>query len=152
MKQIQRNIELIRYRRFGSELLMLDRVAATSMKGAPVITAIEQASESATATPGKYKTISAVIEELDAAMLDRFEALRAYIMALGDDVQHLTQPCQPSPEGSPGRPAHRPFRGLLGVHSRCGLHTRAVTVFRDPLPVRHQPLRHAAMRAPVAPD
>jgi hypothetical protein len=26
---------------------------------------------------------------------------------------------------------HRPFRGLLGVHSRYGLHTRAVTVFRD---------------------
>ena len=47
---------------------------------------------------------------------------------LGVLVAH-TQPCQPSPEGSPGRPAHRPFRGLLGVHSRCGLHTRAVTVF-----------------------
>jgi hypothetical protein len=29
--------------------------------------------------------------------------------------------------GMAGRPAHRPFRGLLGVHSRCGLHTRAVT-------------------------
>ena len=40
---------------------------------------------------------------------------------------HFTQPCQPSPKGSSGRPAHRPFRGLLGVHSRCGLHTRAVT-------------------------
>ena len=39
----------------------------------------------------------------------------------------FTQPCQPSPKGSSGRPAHRPFRGLLGVHSRCGLHTRAVT-------------------------
>jgi hypothetical protein len=25
-----------------------------------------------------------------------------------------------------GRPAHRPFRGLLGVQSRDGLHTRAV--------------------------
>jgi hypothetical protein len=25
-----------------------------------------------------------------------------------------------------GQPAHRPFR-LLSVHSRCGLHTRAVT-------------------------
>jgi hypothetical protein len=35
VKQIQRNIELIRYRRFGSELLMLDLVAATSVKGAP---------------------------------------------------------------------------------------------------------------------
>ena len=34
-------------------------------------------------------------------------------------------PYQPSPEGVPGRPAHRPFRGLLSVHSRCGPHTRA---------------------------
>ena len=40
-------------------------------------------------------------------------------------LAHLTPPYQPSPEGSPGRPAHRPFRGMLG--SRCGLHTRAVT-------------------------
>src|SRR6516162_11097613 len=32
-----------------------------------------------------------------------------------------------------GRPVHRPFRGLLGVHSRYGLHTRAVTVYRDTL-------------------
>ena len=28
---------------------------------------------------------------------------------------------------------HRPFRGLLGVHSHYGLHTRAVTVYRDTL-------------------
>jgi hypothetical protein len=40
---------------------------------------------------------------------------------------HFTQPYPPSPKGSSGRPAHRPFRGLRGVHSRCGLHTRAVT-------------------------
>ena len=39
----------------------------------------------------------------------------------------VAQPCQPSPKGSSGRPAHCPFRGLLGVHSRYGLHTRAVT-------------------------
>ena len=38
-----------------------------------------------------------------------------------------SQPYQPSPKGSSGRPAHCPFRGLLGVHSRYGLHTRAVT-------------------------
>src|SRR5260370_651938 len=30
----------------------------------------------------------------------------------------LTQPYQPSPKGSSGRPAHCPFRRLLGVHSR----------------------------------
>ena len=45
----------------------------------------------------------------------------------------FTHPCQPSPIPLSGRPAHRPFRGLLGVHSRYGLHTRAVTVFRDTL-------------------
>ena len=30
-----------------------------------------------------------------------------------------------SPVWLPGRPAHRAFRGLLGVHSRCDPHTRA---------------------------
>src|ERR1017187_8492818 len=40
---------------------------------------------------------------------------------------HFIQTYQPSPKGWSGRPAHCPFRGLLGVHSRCSLHTRAVT-------------------------
>src|SRR6516165_3175099 len=40
---------------------------------------------------------------------------------------HSPQPYQPSPKGLSGQPAHRPFRGLLGVHSRYGLHTRAAT-------------------------
>src|SRR3982074_1281957 len=43
------------------------------------------------------------------------------------------QPCQPSPKGSSGRPAHRPFRGLLGVHLRYGLPPRRFTGFRGPL-------------------
>ena len=42
----------------------------------------------------------------------------------------------------PGRPAHRPFRGLLGVHSRCGLHTRAVTEFVTRFTRRLQPFRY----------
>jgi hypothetical protein len=40
----------------------------------------------------------------------------------------ITHPCQPSPIPLSGRPAHRPFRGLLGVYSRCGLHTCALTL------------------------
>jgi hypothetical protein len=76
VKQIQRNIELIRYRRFGSDLLMLDLLAATSVKGAPAV-AVGAPGEGAGAAAGKYKTISAVMEDLDAAMSDRFEALRA---------------------------------------------------------------------------
>ena len=54
---------------------------------------------------------------------------------------HSPQSYQPSPVWQPDRPAHRPFRGLLGVHSRYGLHTRAVTVCRDTLNRRLQPFR-----------
>jgi predicted transport protein len=88
VKQIQRNIELIRYRRFGSDLLMLDLVAATSVKGAGAVDA--SGGEASSVGSGKYKTISMVMEELDVAMVDRFEALRAYLMALGDDIQETT--------------------------------------------------------------
>jgi predicted transport protein len=90
IKQIQRNIELFRYRRFGPDLLMLSLLAATSVRGAPAVAVGAPGGESTGAAAGKYKTISAVMEGLDAAMSDRFEALRAYLMALGDDVQETT--------------------------------------------------------------
>src|SRR5947207_16005875 len=53
---------------------------------------------------------------------------------MGVVFARVTQPCQPSPVPRPDRPAHRPFRGLLSVHLRCGLHTRTVTVCRDRYP------------------
>jgi predicted transport protein len=89
VKQIQRNIELIRYRRFGDDLLLLDQLVATSAKAAPVV-AVGAPGESTSAASGRYKTISAVMEELDPAMIERYEALRAYLLALGDDVQETT--------------------------------------------------------------
>ena len=63
----------------------------------------------------------------------------------------LTSPqsCQPSPIWQSGRPVHRHFRGLLGVHSRYGLHTRAVTVYRDTL-TRGFSHFVTSMTAPVA--
>jgi hypothetical protein len=69
--------------------------------------------------------------------------------AAGVFFAHPFQPYQPSPIWRSGRPAHRPFRGLLGVHSRYGLHTRAVTVFRDTLTVGFSHFV-ASMTAPVA--
>ncbi len=87
MVEQQRNIELIRYRRFGPELLMLDLVAATSTKGVFIDTKASPVDGGAAGGGNKYKTIGIVLQELDPGMLDRFEALRAYMMALGDDVQ-----------------------------------------------------------------
>lgn len=89
VKQMQRNIELIRYRRFGADLLMLDLVAATSVKSALIDTKPSGTVEPGGAS-GRYKTIGTVIEELDPGMRDRYEALRAYLLALGDDVQETT--------------------------------------------------------------
>ena len=53
---------------------------------------------------------------------------------MGVVFARVTHPCQPSPIPLSGRPAHRPFRGLLSVYSRCGLHTRTVIVCRDRYP------------------
>src|SRR5438132_13397764 len=53
---------------------------------------------------------------------------------MGVVFARLTQPCQPSPIPLSDRPAHGPVRGLLSVYSRCGLHTRTVTVCRDRYP------------------
>src|SRR5882672_10087227 len=49
------------------------------------------------------------------------------VQQLGVIFAQRAQPFQPSPIWQSGRPTPRPFRGLLSVHSRCGLHTRAVT-------------------------
>lgn len=89
VKQMQRNIELIRYRRFGMDLLMLDLVAATSTKGTVIDTKGGPADGGA-GGGNKYKTIGTVLLELDPALMDRFEALRAFLIALGDDVQETT--------------------------------------------------------------
>jgi predicted transport protein len=91
VRQIQRNIELIRYRRFGQELFMLDLLTATSVKAASSdVSHGPSLTGAAGASSDRYKTISTVMTELDADLLDRFEALRAYLTALGDDVQETT--------------------------------------------------------------
>src|SRR3974377_472067 len=68
---------------------------------------------------------------------------------LGVLLLSFTQTYQPSPKGMSGRPAHLPFRGLLGVPSRYCMHPRAVTVYRDTL-TRGFSHFVASMTAPVA--
>ncbi len=54
-----------------------------------------------------------------------------------ESVADLYEPGQPIGAGLvlvTGRPVQRPFRGLLSVHSRYGLHTRQVTNSRHAIP------------------
>src|SRR6266511_3313001 len=48
-------------------------------------------------------------------------------VAAGRNLRSTRPAISAFPIWQSGRPTHRPFRGLLDVHSRCGLHTRAVT-------------------------
>jgi hypothetical protein len=83
--QIDRNIELLRYRRFSEDLLVLElvnrRTTAESSGGdAPP----ESGSGSAN------KTASENLAATDQELSDRFEALKSFLLALGDDVQMKT--------------------------------------------------------------
>lgn len=79
VQQINRNIELIRYRQYGDELMLLDLVNATTAS----------ASTSRAQGQGKsnYKTVGEYLEQAPQNLKDIYDALRAYLLALGDDVQ-----------------------------------------------------------------
>jgi len=86
VQQMNRNIELIRYSRFGEDLLLLDLVNAASADSVAMEADTSRQGGQATG-PADYKTISQVLEELDDPMRDLYEELRAHLLAMGDDVQ-----------------------------------------------------------------
>lgn len=93
VKQISRNIELVRYRRFGGDLLLLDLVTTTTSAEPQIAhkTGGNEAMRSPSGAAGsKYKTVTASLADADTALTDLFEATRSYLRALGDDVQERT--------------------------------------------------------------
>lgn len=82
VQQMNRNIELIRYKRFAEELLLLELMNAVTVKPVP-----EPKPEAGALAPNSYKTISDILSVLNGELLDLYEELRAYLLALGDDVQ-----------------------------------------------------------------
>jgi predicted transport protein len=86
VQQINRNVELIRYRRYGDELL-LELVNATTAE--PIddgeTTRVHQTNK--VGGKGIEKTATHLLEQSPPDLRDRFEALKAFLLALGDDVQ-----------------------------------------------------------------
>jgi predicted transport protein len=87
VKQISRNIELIRYRRFGDDLLLLDLMTTTTSTEE---LRPEQTGAGTTSGVGKYKGVTDYLADADPALRDIFESTRAFLRALGDDVQERT--------------------------------------------------------------
>lgn len=84
VEQMNRNIELIRYRRFDTDLLLLELVNAVAA------TSSEPYEKPSKTVTGQAKTISETILELTGELADRYEAIMAFLLALGDDVQMKT--------------------------------------------------------------
>lgn len=88
VKQMNRNIALIRYRKFTGDLLLLEQLTAASAK--PGTAPVHSSAPAASAVKGKYKTISSQIAEAPADLLDLYHLLTDYLTAVGDDVQVKT--------------------------------------------------------------
>jgi len=86
VQQISRNIELIRYRRFGEAFLLLELVNATSGVSEVVI----DNSKVGAGSQIKYATVTELLKKADTKLSDLFEELKAFLLALGDDVQMKT--------------------------------------------------------------
>jgi predicted transport protein len=87
VQQIHRNIELVRYRKYGDELLLFELVNTVSVTPpeAPSV-APAQASPSGIAV-GQRMTVEEQLAAASPDLRDLFEATKSYLLGLGDDVQ-----------------------------------------------------------------
>ncbi|WP_251521825.1 DUF5655 domain-containing protein [Staphylococcus sp. Marseille-Q6910] len=85
VQQINRNIELYRYKQFDNQYLMLDLINATVAKNAESY--VNQKSSSSTANHPIQLTVNENIEKAGQELTDLYHELYDYLDALGDDVQ-----------------------------------------------------------------
>jgi len=86
VQQINRNIELIRYRRFGEELLLLELANATSSgNGKPAKLATTEAN-SLKSVP-RDRSFAEWLPLLPAHLTELLSSLEDYVTSLGDDIQ-----------------------------------------------------------------
>jgi predicted transport protein len=79
IKQINRNIELFRYRRYGEDLVLFDLVSSNNGE------IIEEAQPE---PPGHHILLNSErLERSPEAVKDRYESLKSFLSAFGDDVQ-----------------------------------------------------------------
>lgn len=80
VKQINRNIDLIRYKRFGSDLLLLELINSSTTKST-----IDQAGNGST-KQSSDKTFEEQLQSTTQKLRDLYLYIRNYILALGDDI------------------------------------------------------------------
>ena len=80
VEQINRSIELIRYRQYGNELLLFELVNAASGNG------IAPSTSSAAGRTANEKTVADYLAQASPIMVERYQTLEEFALSLGDDV------------------------------------------------------------------
>ncbi|QQE80431.1 DUF5655 domain-containing protein [Alicyclobacillus sp. SO9] len=83
VQQINRHIELFRYKRYGDELLLLELVNVPNDSKSVAVPDEKMPSD---AKPSGYKTFETYLNQADTGMQDLYQGFRDYMLALGDDI------------------------------------------------------------------
>ncbi|WP_232508345.1 DUF5655 domain-containing protein [Qipengyuania flava] len=89
VRQMNRNIDLIRYKEFPPDLLLLEQLTSTTAIGGSGVSSSQVQSSSAGAAAYRA-TVTDHLEGASSEMLDRYGLIRDYLLACGDDVQEKT--------------------------------------------------------------
>jgi predicted transport protein len=89
VRQMDRNIDLIRYRKFEGDFLLLEQLTATTARASGTSggsSAGASTGSNGVGAKAKYKTITTQIAEAPAELRDLYEAVASHLSAAGDDV------------------------------------------------------------------
>ncbi|MBO9455342.1 DUF91 domain-containing protein [Paracoccus sp. R12_1] len=87
IKQMNRNIELIRYMKFDNDLLLLEQVNAASAPLNGVIATDKVNGGTDGGQKQKYTTVSQYLDKADGELRALFDTVKEHLEGLGDDVQ-----------------------------------------------------------------
>ncbi|MEC7761223.1 MAG: DUF5655 domain-containing protein [Pseudomonadota bacterium] len=87
IKQMNRNIELIRYMKFDDDLLLLEQVNAASAPLNGVIATDKVDGGTDGGQKQKYTTVSQYLDKADGELRALFDTVKEHLEGLGDDVQ-----------------------------------------------------------------
>lgn len=85
VQQMNRNIELIRYRKYDNDLLLFELINATTSSSTE-----NSLSTGKKKSSPQYATAVELLAKSDDRLKDLFESIKAYLLAMGDDVQMKT--------------------------------------------------------------
>lgn len=87
VRQMNRNIELIRYRHYPDGFLILERVNAVTAEIIPETATNPAASSAAIKSKQAYTTVSQYLERAPGAVKELFQSVEDLLLTLGDDVE-----------------------------------------------------------------